>query len=274
MMASLQSVTTSSSANYHYSKTSHHHKKEDSNRQGADDDLAFCVVWSPLPPITWLIPVIGHLGICDSRGVASDFQGPYFVGDNGKMLFGAPTRAVCFGPPATAAAVSPTGVTLVQAELEGHNNYNRRVLGETGEGDQEDDTNNNCYASLWDRSIQEANEVYRGRMHNIFCDNCHSHVANALNRMSAKLTSSSSSSLSSTSGATAKKNKLNCVTNHGFRCGSSAATVTMTSKWDMIKLAFLVFFKGRFLSWSAIFVQFGPFLVLVVVILATTTFRK
>jgi hypothetical protein len=40
-------------------------------------DLSFCVLWSPLPPITWLIPVIGHLGIADSNGTASDFQGPY-----------------------------------------------------------------------------------------------------------------------------------------------------------------------------------------------------
>ena len=36
---------------------------------------------------------------------------------------------------------------------------------------------------MWDSMIQEANEVYRGRMHNICCDNCHSHVAHALNKM-------------------------------------------------------------------------------------------
>lgn len=37
--------------------------------------------------------------------------------------------------------------------------------------------------ALWDETIQEANNVYRGRMHNICCDNCHSHVAYALNKM-------------------------------------------------------------------------------------------
>ena len=35
----------------------------------------------------------------------------------------------------------------------------------------------------WDRGVQDANEEYRKRMHNICCDNCHSHVAFALNGM-------------------------------------------------------------------------------------------
>jgi hypothetical protein len=38
-------------------------------------------------------------------------------------------------------------------------------------------------ALTWDRAVQDANEEYRKRMHNLFCDNCHSHVAYALNRM-------------------------------------------------------------------------------------------
>jgi len=60
----------------------------------AQEDLAFAILWSPLPLITWFIPFIGHLGIADSNGVASDFQGPYFVGDRGRMAFGEPTRAL------------------------------------------------------------------------------------------------------------------------------------------------------------------------------------
>jgi transmembrane protein 222 len=154
-------------------------------------ELAFCVVWSPLPPITWLFPFIGHLGIADSKGIASDFRGPYFVGDDGRMAFGAPTRAL-FIP-------------------------------------QED-------AEKWDTAIQEANEIYRGRMHNICCDNCHSHVACALNRM---------------------------------RCRAYGI-----ENWNMVKLAALVFFKGRFLSKSAVYAQFGPFLVLVLVIVLSTVLNK
>jgi hypothetical protein len=125
-----------------------------------------------------LLPFIGHLGIADSSGVASDFQGPYSVRDDGHMAFGAPTRAL-----------------LVRG--------------------YEDD------ADRWDGAIQDANRIYRGRMHNICCDNCHSHVACALNRMEAKA--------------------------YGVE------------SWDMVKLAALVFFKARFLSWWGVLYQFGPF---------------
>ena len=158
-----------------------------------DSDLSFSIVWSPLPPITWLIPLIGHLGIADSRGIASDFRGPYYVGDDGRMAFGAPTRAL------------------------------KIVIGDIG-------------AERWDEAIREANEVYRGRMHNICCDNCHSHVSYALNGMPCKV--------------------------YGIQ------------KWDMIKLSFLIFFRGRFLSWYAVYSQFGPFVVIVLVIVLSTVLTK
>jgi len=58
------------------------------------EDLAVTILWSPIPLITWVLPFVGHLGIADSRGVASDFQAPYQVGDSGRMLFGNPTRAL------------------------------------------------------------------------------------------------------------------------------------------------------------------------------------
>ncbi|XP_069105177.1 transmembrane protein 222-like [Argopecten irradians] len=35
----------------------------------------------------------------------------------------------------------------------------------------------------WDKAVHEASEEYKGRMHNLCCDNCHSHVAMALNLM-------------------------------------------------------------------------------------------
>ncbi|XP_037512345.1 transmembrane protein 222 [Rhipicephalus sanguineus] len=35
----------------------------------------------------------------------------------------------------------------------------------------------------WDRGVTEGSEEYRGHMHNLFCDNCHSHVARCLNVM-------------------------------------------------------------------------------------------
>lgn len=162
--------------------------------QNKNEDLSFSIVWSPLPLITWICPVIGHLGITDSRGVASDFRGPYFVGDDGRMAFGAPTRAL---------------------------RINANEIG----------------AERWDGAILEANDVYRGRMHNICCDNCHSHVACALNRM-------------------------------------PLTTAFGIHKWNMIKLALLVFFRGKFLSWTGVLTQFGPFGVLVLVVVLSTALRK
>lgn len=52
-----------------------------------------CVVWTPLPVISWLIPFIGHIGICREDGVILDFAGPNFVCvDN--FAFGAVTRYI------------------------------------------------------------------------------------------------------------------------------------------------------------------------------------
>jgi Protein of unknown function (DUF778). len=64
------------------------------SQQEDQHDLAFCILWSPLPPITWFLPFIGHMGIADSNGVASDFQGSFYVGERGRMAFGEPTRAL------------------------------------------------------------------------------------------------------------------------------------------------------------------------------------
>lgn len=38
----------------------------------------------------------------------------------------------------------------------------------------------------WDRAVHEASEEYKTRMHNLICDNCHSHCAYALNLMTYK----------------------------------------------------------------------------------------
>lgn len=147
-------------------------------------DLAFSIVWSPLPPITWLIPFVGHTGIADSQGVVSDFRGPYYVGDDGRMAFGAPTRAL-------------------------------RVRSAS---------NNSISPEQWDDAIQEANEEYRHRMHNICCDNCHSHVAYALHHMN--------------------------------------LTAFGVQKHNMVTICFLIFFRGQFLSWGGFVKQFLPFALL------------
>lgn len=50
-----------------------------------------CIVWTPIPVITWVLPFVGHMGVCDSNGLIYDFAGPYFV-NRGALSFGSPTR--------------------------------------------------------------------------------------------------------------------------------------------------------------------------------------
>ncbi|GFS44963.1 transmembrane protein 222 [Trichonephila inaurata madagascariensis] len=101
----------------------------------------FCIVWTPLPIITWICPLIGHMGIAMSSGVIRDFAGPYYVSED-DMAFGKPTKYWQLHP-------------------------------EKARGGR----------SGWDAGVAEASRIYKERMHNICCDNCHSHVACALNIM-------------------------------------------------------------------------------------------
>ena len=102
------------------------------------DKFPFCIVWTPIPVLTWFFPFIGHMGIAMSTGVIRDFAGPYFVAED-NMGFGRPTRYL---------------------ELKVH-----KVEGGLVE---------------WDEAVAKASTIYGTRMHNLFCDNCHSHVATAL----------------------------------------------------------------------------------------------
>ena len=53
----------------------------------------YCIVWTPIPCITYFLPSIGHAGICTSRGIIHNFAGPYYVSiDN--MAFGNPTKYI------------------------------------------------------------------------------------------------------------------------------------------------------------------------------------
>mmetsp|Transcript_28183 Transcript_28183/g.47404 ORF Transcript_28183/g.47404 Transcript_28183/m.47404 type:complete len:188 (-) Transcript_28183:174-737(-) len=98
-----------------------------------------CIVWTPIPCISWVLPFIGHTGIGDSQGVIHDFAGPYHIGV-GSLAFGRPTRYIELDPA-------------------------------------------NCSLVDWDSGLKEGCEIYKGRMHNLLLDNCHSHVAQCLNLM-------------------------------------------------------------------------------------------
>jgi hypothetical protein len=47
----------------------------------------FCIVWTPLPLISWFLPFIGHTGIAMSDGIIHDFSGPYSVTED-DLAFG------------------------------------------------------------------------------------------------------------------------------------------------------------------------------------------
>eukprot|EP00050_Salpingoeca_kvevrii_P021053 m.105727 g.105727 ORF g.105727 m.105727 type:complete len:196 (+) comp9157_c0_seq1:2033-2620(+) len=150
----------------------------------------YCITWTPIPIISWLIPCIGHVGIASSTGVIYDFAGPFMVNED-HMAFGRPTKFV---------RLSPTG-----------------VYGEES----------------WDSAVASGSEKYRGRMHNLCCDNCHSHVAECLNRMNYR--------------------------------GHSG--------WNMVSVFFLTVAKSEYVSFGAFIKTYLPFLIIVGIILVAVFAR-
>lgn len=75
------------------SRTSHRRRNV-----SVDLDLwPFCIVWVPLPVLTWFLPTIGHTGIANSKGVIYDFSDDYQVTvDN--FSYGSPTKFYQFQP--------------------------------------------------------------------------------------------------------------------------------------------------------------------------------
>lgn len=64
---------------------------EDEYLPDINPDDACCIVWTPIPMLSWLCPAIGHVGVTDSKGCVYDFEGPYTIG-RGCMLFGHPVQ--------------------------------------------------------------------------------------------------------------------------------------------------------------------------------------
>ena len=53
----------------------------------------YCIVWAPIPFLTYLIPCIGHVGIANSEGIIYDFAGTYYVSID-DFSFGKPTKYI------------------------------------------------------------------------------------------------------------------------------------------------------------------------------------
>ena len=99
----------------------------------------YCIVWTPIPLITYLFPSIGHTGIGTSSGIIHDFAGSFFVSVD-DFAFGKPTK-------------------YFKLNLSDQEKYN------------------------WDRAIEKGDNKYNMEEHNIFINNCHSHVAYVLNQL-------------------------------------------------------------------------------------------
>lgn len=149
------------------------------------DRYPCCIVWTPIPLLTWLFPFIGHMGIAMSNGVIRDFAGPYTVSED-HMAFGRPTKYWQLQP------------SLARGGVAG-----------------------------WDQAVTEASEIYKGRMHNLCCDNCHSHVATALNLMQ----------------------------------------YDDSRRWNMVKLALTMPFYSRYVSLWGFVKTWFPFVLIVILII-------
>lgn len=61
------------------------------------DKWPYCIVWTSLPIVTWFIPIIGHTGVANSKGVIYDFSDDFNVSiDN--FSFGTPTKYYQYHP--------------------------------------------------------------------------------------------------------------------------------------------------------------------------------
>nr|GLL17180.1 protein REVERSION-TO-ETHYLENE SENSITIVITY1-like [Ipomoea trifida] len=120
-----------------------------------------CLVWTPLPVVSWLAPFIGHVGLCREDGAVIDFSGSSFVNVN-DFAYGAVAkylqldREQCCFPP----------------NLAGHSCTQRYKHAEFGT------------AIGWDDAIHSSIRHFEHRSFNLFTCNSHSFAANCLNRMS------------------------------------------------------------------------------------------
>jgi len=65
------------------------------------DRFPYCIVWTSIPPLTWFLPFVGHMGIADSNGIIFDFGGAVNV-DN--FMFARPMRYLQLHPMSASSA--------------------------------------------------------------------------------------------------------------------------------------------------------------------------
>ncbi|KAG8478211.1 hypothetical protein CXB51_028137 [Gossypium anomalum] len=138
----------------------------------------YCIVWTLLPITSWLIPFIGHIGICREDGVILDFAGPSCVSID-DFAFGAVARYIQINkdkefiydhlPPLFFLARSISACSQISLP--------------TLKGDQEYQHDDLREALTWDDALESGIQEFQHRPYNLFTCNCHSFVANNLNRL-------------------------------------------------------------------------------------------
>ncbi|CAD2215533.1 hypothetical protein AGDE_02543 [Angomonas deanei] len=129
-----------------------------------NEHYPFCIVWTPIPVLTWLLPFVGHIAICDSKGRIFDFQGSYRIG-NDHMIFGNPVKYWDISPKyvptfyqlSESARNDPKNVEIIKREIEDYDVGLARVI----------------------RHFRQT------QLYNFFTNNCHAFVASAANEQTA-----------------------------------------------------------------------------------------
>ncbi|KAL6609576.1 hypothetical protein ACP70R_039545 [Stipagrostis hirtigluma subsp. patula] len=119
-----------------------------------------CIVWTPLPVVSWLAPYIGHVGIAREDGTVLDFAGSNFVNVD-DLAYGAVARCLqldrekCCFPVNLAAHVCARSQEHAAAGT----------------------------AISWDDALRSGARRFEHRCYNLFTCNSHSFVADCLNRL-------------------------------------------------------------------------------------------
>lgn len=130
----------------------------------------YAIVWAPIPLLSWLLPCIGHMGICTSDGTILDFAGPFTVNLDA-FLFGRPARFLALEPRSAVALLRQQPEGDVEAGQAKSYSWDMDVPG---------------LAHRWDGHLDACAQTYRQRMYNICTDNCHAFVVIFLNTIAYK----------------------------------------------------------------------------------------
>lgn len=114
----------------------------------------FCIVWTPIPVITWLLPFVGHVGICLSSGIILDFAGPYYVAMD-QLSFGNPTKYWVLDPELASFPEDSIGSS----------------------------TSSRSTSADWDKALQACTSLYQLKPYSLLSQNCHNFVGHFLNQV-------------------------------------------------------------------------------------------